>query len=136
MNANAEILLVRNDGALILQQRDDKPGITNPGFISSFGGHIEEGETPLDAAWRELIEETNLRPLKDDLEYFATYQKTKEQHGEDWTVYYHILRNVDDRNLEVFEGQGFVVINGFKNASEYKLTKLLNEVLSDYYKLA
>jgi len=54
MNANAEIILIRTDEALILQHRDDKPGITNPGFITSFGGGVEPGETPAQAALREI----------------------------------------------------------------------------------
>ena len=133
MNANAEILLLRSDGALILQQRDDKPGITNPGFVSSFGGHIEEGEAPLDAAWREIREETNVRPEKQDLEFFGKYEKTKKEHGEDWTVFYFILRNVSDEGLEVYEGQGHVVLKSRNAVSGFKLTKLLKEVLHDFW---
>lgn len=51
MDANAEVILVRNDGAIILQVRDDKPGIANPGLIATFGGHIEKDEEPLGAAF-------------------------------------------------------------------------------------
>lgn len=133
MTGNAEIILVRKDGALILQQRDDKPGITNPGMITSFGGHIEPGETPLQAAVRELNEETNLNFTADRLSFFGKYRKTKKVHGEDWDVYYFVATDVDDRNLKVFEGQGFVVAH--TQAEVYKLytSTLLREVLADYY---
>ena len=83
LGANAEILLVREDGSVILQVRDDKQGITNPGYISSFGGHIEPGEEPIEAAVREINEETNLNLTSDDLTFYRRCRKTKEVHGED-----------------------------------------------------
>ena len=131
---NAEIILVRKDGALILQHRDDKPGITNPGFVSTFGGHIEEGEDPLDAAFREIHEETNLVLDSTTFEFFGKYHKTKEVHGEDWDVYYYVVRNVDDTNLEVYEGQGFKIVKNHEDLSKEKMTLLAAEVLGDYFK--
>ena len=44
------VLLVAEDGELILQIRDDKPDITNPGRVSLFGGTAKGGETPRTAA--------------------------------------------------------------------------------------
>ena len=133
MNANAEIILVRTDGALILQQRDNKTGITNPGFISTFGGHVEEGDEPLDAAWREIQEETSLRPLKSRLKFFGKYKKTMKEHGEDWSVYYFLLDGVNDKNLKVYEGQGYIVLKNQDEIADHKLTTLLKKVLNDYY---
>ena len=102
MDANAEVLLVKKNGCIILQLRDDKPEITNPGFVSSFGGKIEYGETPQKAALREIREETNLRPRLTELVYFGKYRKNKDVHGEDWDVYYFLLNDVEDRGLEVY----------------------------------
>ena len=47
------------DGAMALQRRThDAP--SSPNKLQFFGGHIEEGETLLEAAIRELSEETSL----------------------------------------------------------------------------
>lgn len=133
MDANAEVLLVKKNGCIILQLRDDKPEITNPGFVSSFGGKIEYGETPQKAALREIREETNLRPRLTELVYFGKYRKNKDVHGEDWDVYYFLLNDVEDRGLEVYEGRGYVVLDGKSSMGNYKLTTLLKEVLEDYF---
>lgn len=55
----AGILLVDSVGRLLLQLRDrDAP--THPGEWSILGGHIESGETPEEAAHREIREESGL----------------------------------------------------------------------------
>jgi 8-oxo-dGTP pyrophosphatase MutT (NUDIX family) len=64
----AGIVLLRDDGAALLQLRDDKPSIQDPGIWAVPGGHIEPGETPMEGACREFLEETcylcaNARPL-------------------------------------------------------------------------
>lgn len=133
IQGNAEILLVQRDGSVILQVRDDKPGITNPGLISSFGGHIEAGEEPIDAALREINEETNLNLQKDQLLFFDKRCKTKAVHGEDWDVYYYGVRQVSTEGLKVFEGAGFTVIHNLEELRASKTSKLLQEVLTDYF---
>ncbi|GAA2647638.1 NUDIX hydrolase [Paractinoplanes durhamensis] len=55
------VFLVDATGALLLQLRDDKAPYC-PNFWGLPGGAIEEGETPLEGAMRELWEETSLRP--------------------------------------------------------------------------
>ena len=60
--------MLRDDGAALLQHRDNIPTISDPGLWVFPGGHREWGETPQDAAVREMEEETcyrchNLRPL-------------------------------------------------------------------------
>ena len=64
----AGIVLLRGDGAALLQLRDDKPSIQDPGIWVVPGGHMEPGETPMEGARREFLEETcylcaNARPL-------------------------------------------------------------------------
>ncbi|MDF0556970.1 NUDIX hydrolase [Kamptonema sp. UHCC 0994] len=51
------IAILYRDGKLLLQLRDDIPGIAYPGCWALFGGHIEPGETPEIALRRELQEE-------------------------------------------------------------------------------
>jgi 8-oxo-dGTP diphosphatase len=55
------IFLVDRSGALLLQLRDDQAPYY-PNVWGLPGGAVEPGETPLEAAGRELLEETSLRP--------------------------------------------------------------------------
>lgn len=60
MNSNPHrvaIAILQQGGRLLLQLRDDIPGIVYPGYWAMFGGHIEPGETPEVAVKRELQEE-------------------------------------------------------------------------------
>ena len=124
---------MRKDGALILMHRDDRPGITNSGMITSFGGGIVQGEDAHVAALREINEETSLGLKKEDLEFFKKYRKTQAEHGEDWDVYYFIARDIDDSNLKTFEGQGYVVVKGLEEAQAQNLSVLMREVIQDFY---
>lgn len=127
-------LLVRVDGGIILQQRDNNPDIVNPGQISAFGGSIEEGEDPIDAISREISEETNLNVSKDRYIFFKKYQKTELAHGEEKEVYSFIVKGVDDKNLEIYEGKSFVILKDQNRLSKINVTLLLGEMITDYYK--
>jgi 8-oxo-dGTP diphosphatase len=61
-------------GQLILQQRDDVPGIVYPGLVSLFGGHIEPGEDAHACIQRELDEEIGVRLPLAALEPFFTFR--------------------------------------------------------------
>ena len=55
------VVLLRADGAALLQLRDDKPGIQDPGIWVFPGGHVEPGESLESGALREFLEETCYR---------------------------------------------------------------------------
>jgi 8-oxo-dGTP diphosphatase len=55
------VVLLREDGAALLQHRDDIPGIADPGLWAFPGGHREDHETSEQAARREFLEETRYR---------------------------------------------------------------------------
>lgn len=55
------VVLLRKDGAALLQHRDDRPDIPAPGLWVFPGGHADPGESPLACAVRELEEETAYR---------------------------------------------------------------------------
>jgi 8-oxo-dGTP diphosphatase len=56
----AQLILTDAAGRLLMQLRDDWPGVVWPGKWSLFGGSCEAGETLAGAALRELREETGL----------------------------------------------------------------------------
>jgi 8-oxo-dGTP diphosphatase len=58
----AGIIPVYPGGAILLQLRDDRPDVAAPNRWSTIGGHIEPGESPAEAAIREMEEETGRRP--------------------------------------------------------------------------
>jgi 8-oxo-dGTP diphosphatase len=51
------IAILYQDNRFLLQLRDDIPTIFYPGHWGFFGGHVEPGETPDIAVYRELQEE-------------------------------------------------------------------------------
>jgi 8-oxo-dGTP diphosphatase len=58
----AGIIPVYPGGAILLQLRDDRPDVAAPNCWSTIGGHIELGESPSEAAIREMGEETGRCP--------------------------------------------------------------------------
>jgi 8-oxo-dGTP pyrophosphatase MutT (NUDIX family) len=57
----AGVVLLRSDGAALLQHRDDKPGLPHAGLWVFPGGHCETGESVERCAVREFLEETGYR---------------------------------------------------------------------------
>jgi len=55
------VVLLRQDGACLLQHRDDRLGLSASGLWVFPGGHREDGENSLACALRELEEETAYR---------------------------------------------------------------------------
>jgi len=76
MKKYAGLLLVTPKDELIMQQRDDKPDIENPGMISPFGGSVEPGETVEEALKREIMEELNYSPVNPS--FWKIFYKTKK----------------------------------------------------------
>jgi len=126
----AGVFLVTDTGKVIGQHRDDKPTIDNPGSIGLFGGAVEEGEDPSEAAFRELGEETNLKVRKEDIHHLMDRVAWRKFTGE-WEVkhfYYAFIKEVDLKTLEVYEGQGWEYINDSDprlSKSLYGMTKIL-----------
>jgi 8-oxo-dGTP pyrophosphatase MutT (NUDIX family) len=70
----AAALLIDQRGRLLLQQRDNVPGILFPGKIGLFGGHREGEETFLECVVREVHEEISLFIPPERFQHLASYR--------------------------------------------------------------
>lgn len=80
----------KEDGAVLLQHRDDKPGVYYPGHWCYPGGVVKAGESFEEAAKRELFEETGYKALKMSLlieEEYKRDDKTIMKRHAYWSVY-------------------------------------------------
>jgi 8-oxo-dGTP diphosphatase len=99
-------LIVADDGRLLLQHRDDKPGLTGAGKWGFFGGHVEPGERAADAFLREMSEELGWRPR-----HFERYD-TIEVDRDGWHVTSHAFAahlDVPVDALTLGEGQAMAL---------------------------
>lgn len=67
----AAVYLIRDDGAALLQHRDDKPQIPHAGIWVPPGGHSDPGESMEACARREFLEETGY--ALGDLHYLTEF---------------------------------------------------------------
>lgn len=80
----AALAVVPNDGKLLLVRRRNEPDAGLWGFP---GGHVDPGETVLEAAVRELREETTI--VADPVEYLINLDVI--QRNDDGTLAHHFL---------------------------------------------
>jgi 8-oxo-dGTP pyrophosphatase MutT (NUDIX family) len=107
-HAAAGVFLLTPDGRVVLQLRDDIPGIDNPGRITTFGGAARPGESPIACARRELAEETGLRPAGEKLLYLDAVSRT-DFRGHRIACVFYTLRGVEPATLAVTEGAAIVL---------------------------
>lgn len=101
-------LIVDSEGRLLLQHRDDKPGIPAAGLWGLFGGHVERGESPAEAFLREMDEELTWRPRQ--LEHYST----REVDSDGWHATSHVFAahlDVPFESLTQREGQGMALFD-------------------------
>jgi len=114
------------------QQRDDIPGIVNPGMICVFSGAVEpEDESDISAALREITEETSLNPDINELTPVCeiTFDFTEREYA------YNLYKlNVASTDFEVFEGQGLVIVPTDFDVRDYNFTPLTRDFLYHYLK--
>jgi 8-oxo-dGTP diphosphatase len=105
----AAAILLGTCGRVLLQQRDDVPGILYPGMIGLFGGHREAGEMYLACAQREIEEETGHRVLLDRFEEIVTMVAGYPD-GSTVKGAYFLVRNVPTATLVITEGTLLAVL--------------------------
>lgn len=98
------LILVTEDGQLLLHHRDEKPGVLYPGHWSGFGGGVEPGETVEEALVREMEEETGIH-LRPGQAHFMEELVDPEAGGRLVTCSY-LRGGVALEDIELGEGQG------------------------------
>ena len=131
-NIGAHALLITNDGKVVLQQRDTRPGIINSGLISMFGGTIKSTDSLKEGLKRELKEELELDINNYEVEQLGTFYKTKKLDGVDWEVNVFTVKTVGIENLKLHEGKEFVCDYPKELLKKDKLTRITRLVLEKY----
>lgn len=112
---SAEIILI-NKGKILMQLRDNKPGIDYPGYWSIPGGKIEKGEGIKEAAKRELKEETGYVSKNPQFLLSEIY------HLGGRIIRRHVFFDVYDGKQKLFCGEGQKTV--FKSPKEFKKMKI------------
>lgn len=136
---SAGIILVDPQGRVLLQLRDDKPGIMYPGHWGITGGAADTGETPEQTALRETEEETGLRIER--MEPFRAYYfsdaaggaKASSRTRADYELYlFHAACSTPAEELVCGEGRELRFF-GADDALALDLAYNHREVLGDFF---
>ena len=118
----AGAVIIDTRGRFLLQQRDQAPGIAQPGKIGLFGGHCEDDETYLECVAREVYEEVGYFISPDRFEHLVSYNGTEiDIDGDTMRGEYFIARDVPVDELNVTEGSLLVIEPDKLATIEYKL---------------
>jgi 8-oxo-dGTP pyrophosphatase MutT (NUDIX family) len=130
-------LLVDRSGRFLLQRRDNRPDISQPGRISFFGGAREKGENVVDCIVREIAEEIGVKLPPERFEHLISLDVPDTVHI-GWHVKgdYFVARNIIACNLNVTEGALVIVDREGLGAIQNELTPITIVVLERFLRLA
>ena len=72
------IAILTQGDQVLMQLRDDIPGIIYPGCWGFFGGHLEPDETPESAVVREILEEITYAVPQKQMSKFGVYSDQRK----------------------------------------------------------
>ena len=106
------VALVARSGALLMQERDEHP-ILDPGRWGLPGGHLDDGETFLAGAVRELEEETGVTLPPEALTLVAEVRvdHTDAYGSHDRMRFYVAPTDLDDDDVDCREGRQMVFVD-------------------------
>lgn len=95
----ADCIVLTHDNKILLQQRPED-GRTHSGALCAFGGHVEEGETVIEAVVRELCEELGASVDARDLIFIGEFTE-----DEGSIVYVHFWHDKGITITGCYEGE-------------------------------
>jgi 8-oxo-dGTP diphosphatase len=103
-------LLIDTRGCLLLQRRDDIPGILQPGKVGLFGGHREGDETYLQCVVREIYEEISYFVPAERFKHLTSYDGPDlDRAGGSVRGELFIADDIPSDKLTITEGALFIV---------------------------
>ena len=78
----AHVLVFNSSGKLYLQKRAKNKDVQPGKWDTSVGGHVDAGESYLDAALRETLEELGIAAVSDSYEYLYKYMHSNDYESE------------------------------------------------------
>lgn len=122
MSEVAAVFVLREDGAALLQHRDDRPGLRDAGKWVTPGGHRDDGETLEDGARRELREETAYHaPV---LHWLCSFLNVKDADGPPYRLTIFWTRYDGVQPVQCLEGQGLEFVRR-EDAARYDIPPYL-----------
>lgn len=119
---------------MLLFLRDNKPWIPFPNMPDILGGGVEEGESPEEAAAREMAEE--LVDLRTDEPFVLRGHKPFRAYTDQRGCEQHIFECLIDfeiSDLRLLEGKGLIWLTEVDLDSGMKLAFEFEGVLKDYF---
>ena len=127
-------VVIDTQNRLLLQQRDDVPGILHPGKVGLFGGHREGTETYLQCAVRELHEELSYYIAPERFELLAIREgQDLDVDGGSLYAEFFVVRDIPHDALAVTEGQLLIVNPDQLGLFEAKLTPSARFALDKFF---
>lgn len=100
MITGTSIIFVNSRRQVLLCLRDDIATIPHPNCWDVLGGHVEDGETPIECIIREMQEEVEFELEVDEVQLFKVSQLSDRVEYTFWQK-----REVDIENTPLHEGQ-------------------------------
>jgi 8-oxo-dGTP pyrophosphatase MutT (NUDIX family) len=105
LREGAAAIVIATDGRFLMQLRDDKPGIVDPGKISLFGGRREGNESFKDCIVREIREELGCYLPPERFEHLVSWSGSDHAiTGGNFRAEIFVVRSVPATQLTVTEG--------------------------------
>ncbi len=119
MVVRVAIAILSQDGQVLMQLRDNIPNIIYPGYWGFFGGHLEPGETPMEALKREIQEEINYAVPAAKL--FGIYSDSRHGQPQIQRYVFHVPLTAKVTTLELNEGwdMALLPLRSIRNGGEY-----------------
>lgn len=125
------VILVDRRGWLLLQERDEHP-VIDPELWGFVGGHVDPGEEPDDAAYRELEEETGISLEPPALPRWGVFEVFHPAYDSLDEAYVYTARTeLTDADIVCGEGRQIVFVDPAK-VGELPQTGSVRRILPEF----